>query len=210
MRIFGRRSRGGSEGIAGSEPVGALPVVALPDSLGTRRLPEVREEPPSRIVRRTLGCCTGVGVAVGVVVGVDVDEPCGRAARDEDEGMFGDVFCIWFGEFMFWVVPLFRFRRGESSSASSESFVWSSAPRCATRTLSDCCFMSMRLVAGRGPRSPSGAATAMRVAGGIADSGAASSGPSGSSWDIAAQRLTRQMCVNVYYCVLQPRRVSVY
>ena len=101
MRILGRRSRGGSEGIVGSEPVGALPVGALPDSLGTRRLLEVREEPPSRIVRRTLGCCAGVGVAVGVGVEVGVDEPCGRAAKDEDDGMLGDVSRMWFGEFMF-------------------------------------------------------------------------------------------------------------
>jgi hypothetical protein len=168
-----------------SAPVGALPEDALPDSLGPRRPLEVREEPPSRMVRRTLGCCTGVGVAAGVGVGVGVDEPCGRAARDEDEGMFGDISCDWFAEFMFWTVARFRFWREVSSSTSSESFVWSST-RCTTRTLSDCCFMSMRLVAGRGPRSPSTAATAMRVAGGIADSGASSGAPSGSSWDIAA------------------------
>lgn len=194
MRILGRRSRGGSEGVLGSEPVGALPEGPLLGSL-TRRPLEVREEPPSR-VRRTLGCCAGVGV---VAVGVGVDEPCGRAARDEDEGMFGDVSCDWFGEFIFWNVAWFRFRREESSSTSSESFVWSST-RCITLTLSDCCFMSMRLVAGRGPRSPSAVATAIRVTGGIADRGAPSGIPSGSSWDIAAAGL-ESGCANEYYRV---------
>src|SRR5258708_6096972 len=69
VRILMRRSRGGSEGVAGSAAVGALP-----DSLGMRR---PLEEPPSR-VRRTLGCCAGVGAACEVEVEVEAG---GRAAR---------------------------------------------------------------------------------------------------------------------------------
>ena len=109
--------------------------------------------------------------------------------------MVGDEFCDWVAEF---IVRLFRFRR---SSTSSESFVWSS--RCVTRALSDCCFMSMRLVAGRGWRSPSAVATTMRVAGGIADSGA----PSGSRCDIPAPRLGSLIYVVVYIIACDSRRV---
>ena len=188
MRTLARRSRGGSEGVPGGAPVGALPVGVLPDSLGMRRPLRVREEGPASRVRRTLWCCTGVGAVLGV--GVNVAEPEGKAARDE--AMVGDEFCDWLAEFIVGFVVLFRFRR---SSTSSESFVWSST-RCATRALSDCCFISMRLVAGRGWRSPSTAVTAMRVAGGMADNGA----PSGSRWDIAAPRLGREL--GVCKCIL--------
>jgi hypothetical protein len=176
VRILARRSRCGSEAVVECVPVGVL---LVPGSLGMRRPLEVREEPPSR-VRRTLGCCAGVGVAFRVGVGVEL---CGRAARDA--AMFGDELWDWVAEFIvLWIVMWFHFGREERSSTSSESFVWSSM-RCATLALSDCCLMSMRLVAGRGPRSPSAVATAMRVAGGVAASGA----PSESRWDMATPRL---------------------